>query len=101
VLEKEVHLLRQDVARVYEKLDEINTTLATAKGGWRTLMMIGGAAGARDCDHQPSHPVDSPQVIFAPPRRIASSLQEDRMGNTHWQGLTRTRHLLGVRNPYD
>lgn len=46
VLEKEVHLLRQDVARVYEKLDEINTTLATAKGGWRTLMMIGGAAGA-------------------------------------------------------
>lgn len=46
VLEKEVHLLRQDVAKVYEKLDEINTTLATAKGGWRTLMMIGGAAGA-------------------------------------------------------
>ncbi len=45
-LEKEVHLLRQDVARLYEKLDEINKTLAAAKGGWRTMMLIGGAAGA-------------------------------------------------------
>jgi hypothetical protein len=44
-LEKEVHLLRKDVAEVYAKLDQINQTLATAKGGWRTLMLIGGAAG--------------------------------------------------------
>lgn len=43
VLEKEVHLLRQEVGKLYEKLDEINTTLATAKGGWRTMMLIGGA----------------------------------------------------------
>ncbi|NBX97547.1 hypothetical protein EBQ81_01615 [bacterium] len=45
VLEKEVHLLRQDMAQIFEKLDSINQTLATAKGGWQTLMMIGGAAG--------------------------------------------------------
>jgi hypothetical protein len=44
-LEKEVHLLRQDMVRIFEKLDSINQTLASAKGGWRTLMMIGGAAG--------------------------------------------------------
>lgn len=43
VLEKEVHLLREEVRKLYEKLDEINTTLATAKGGWRTMMLIGGA----------------------------------------------------------
>lgn len=42
-LEKEVHLLRQDVARIFEKLDDINLTLSSAKGGWKTLLLIGGA----------------------------------------------------------
>lgn len=32
-------------ARQTEKIDLILTAMSEAKGGWRTLMMIGGAAG--------------------------------------------------------
>lgn len=44
-LEKDIQGLRDDMRRVFEKLDNINTTLSEAKGGWRTLMWVGGAGG--------------------------------------------------------
>ena len=45
-LERDVHEMRKDMRRLFEKLEEINTTLATAKGGWRTLMWVAGASAA-------------------------------------------------------
>lgn len=45
-LEKELHAAREDMRRIFEKLDSINTTLAEAKGGWRTFMAVGGAGVA-------------------------------------------------------
>ena len=44
-LEKDIQGLREDMRRVFEKLDNINTTLSEAKGGWRLLMWVGGAGG--------------------------------------------------------
>ena len=44
-LEREIQALRDDNKRIFEKLDTINTTLSEAKGGWRTLMWVGGASG--------------------------------------------------------
>lgn len=38
-LKTEVHALRTDIA-------EIKTILATAKGGWKVMLAVGGAAGA-------------------------------------------------------
>lgn len=38
--------LKQSLVQVTAKLDAVNTTLNEARGGWRTLMMMGGAAGA-------------------------------------------------------
>jgi hypothetical protein len=38
-LKGEVHALRRDIA-------EIKSILATAKGGWKTLMILGSIAGA-------------------------------------------------------
>lgn len=45
-LERDIQLLRKDLIRVFEKLDQINTTLATAKGGWKTMMWVAGASAA-------------------------------------------------------
>lgn len=44
-LEKDIQGLRKDMLRIFEKLDNINTTLSEAKGGWRTLMWVGGCSG--------------------------------------------------------
>jgi hypothetical protein len=41
-LEQDIHLMRKDVIKIYEKLDEISVTLATASGGWKAMMMLGG-----------------------------------------------------------
>lgn len=38
--------LRATNAQQNAKLDEVLRTMNEAKGGWRTLLMIGGAAGA-------------------------------------------------------
>lgn len=43
--ERDIGALQQQLARVEHKLDEVITTLSEAKGGWRTLMLIGGAGG--------------------------------------------------------
>ena len=51
-LQVEVAYLKAAVARLdlintaqSEKLDRVLAQLAEARGGWRTLMMLGGAAG--------------------------------------------------------
>jgi len=38
--------LRSTNAQQNEKLDRVLAQLAEARGGWRTLMLIGGAAGS-------------------------------------------------------
>jgi len=45
-LEKDITEMRKDLRKVYDKLDEINTTLATAKGGWKTMMWVAGGSAA-------------------------------------------------------
>lgn len=49
----EIEALRNEMARLAaavegqgKRLDEIGRTLAEARGGWRTLMVLGGAAAA-------------------------------------------------------
>lgn len=43
VLERELREVRDDQRRIFEKLEQISLTLSEAKGGWRTLMWVGGA----------------------------------------------------------
>lgn len=38
--------LRTTNAQLNDKLDEVLRTMHEAQGGWRTLMVIGGAAGS-------------------------------------------------------
>lgn len=45
-LERDIMLMRKDLIKVFEKLDQINTTLATAKGGWKTMMWVAGGSAA-------------------------------------------------------
>jgi hypothetical protein len=45
-LQDDMDKLVQSVAAMQESLAEINTTLSEAKGGWKVLMMFGGAGGA-------------------------------------------------------
>ena len=43
--EAEIELLQQQMDQVLFELKEIRTTLAEARGGWITLMWLGGAVG--------------------------------------------------------
>ena len=45
-LDKDLREMRDDMRRIFEKLDSINSTLAEAKGGWKTLMWVAGASAA-------------------------------------------------------
>lgn len=45
-LQDDMDKLVQSVAAMQESLAQINTTLSEAKGGWKVLMMFGGAGGA-------------------------------------------------------
>ena len=45
-LQADMDKLVNDMDDIKKTLSEINTTLAEARGGWRILMMIGGAGGA-------------------------------------------------------
>jgi len=38
--------LRDTNAQLNDKLDEVLRTMHAAQGGWRTLMVVGGAAGS-------------------------------------------------------
>lgn len=37
---------KQAIAAINAKLDTVSTTLTEARGGWRTLMAVGGAAAS-------------------------------------------------------
>ena len=43
--EAEIEKLLQQMDQVLFELKEIRTTLAEARGGWKTLMWLGGAVG--------------------------------------------------------
>jgi len=45
-LEQEVRQLSSQVTDMRKTLDTINDTLSQARGGWRTLMLFGGAGAA-------------------------------------------------------
>ena len=45
-LEQEVQQLSKQMEGMQMTLTSINNTLSEAKGGWRTLMMLGGAGAA-------------------------------------------------------
>ncbi len=45
-LEAEVENLRNEVAGLRTDVRELLQIVSTAKGGWRTLVMVGSAAGA-------------------------------------------------------
>lgn len=42
----QIETLRFQMEQVLQELHEIKATLAEAKGGWRMLMMMGGAGAA-------------------------------------------------------
>ena len=41
-----IDMLKARMTRMELKLDAIGTTLSEARGGWKTLLLVGGAAGA-------------------------------------------------------
>lgn len=45
-LQEDMDKIVESMAAMQKSLAEINTTLSEAKGGWKVLMMIGGAGGA-------------------------------------------------------
>lgn len=45
-LREKIDKLEDDVTTVSGKLDTVLEALTEAKGGWKTLMMVGGAAAA-------------------------------------------------------
>jgi prefoldin subunit 5 len=44
-LQSDMDAMATDISEIKKTLASINTTLAEAKGGWRVLMMFGGAGG--------------------------------------------------------
>jgi prefoldin subunit 5 len=45
-LQQHVKQLHRDMQAMNETLGEINRTLSEARGGWKTLMLVGGIAAA-------------------------------------------------------
>ena len=45
-LQENVRLLHEDMKAITAQLASIQATLSEAKGGWRTLMWVGGAGAA-------------------------------------------------------
>ena len=45
-MSKQVDDMRQAMGEMTQQLQQIQRTLATARGGWQTLMWAGGAAAA-------------------------------------------------------
>jgi hypothetical protein len=46
VLETEMRVVKDDVAEIKQDVRAIRDTLSQAKGGYKTLMLVGGMAGA-------------------------------------------------------
>jgi hypothetical protein len=45
-LQSDMDKMAADVEEIKKTLASINNTLSEAKGGWRVLMLVGGASGA-------------------------------------------------------
>ncbi len=45
-MEAQIETLVAQVTQLNAKVDAIDKTLSEAKGGWRMLLLVGGAAGA-------------------------------------------------------
>lgn len=45
-IQDDLDKIAAEMAEVRKALSEINKTLSEAKGGWKVLMLIGGAGGA-------------------------------------------------------
>lgn len=45
-LQEQVRQLHKDMQKMNATLSEINNTLSEARGGWKTLMLVGGIAAA-------------------------------------------------------
>lgn len=45
-LQEDVTEIRHDVTQIKDSVEEVRRILAEARGGWRTLMAIGGGAAA-------------------------------------------------------
>lgn len=43
-LQEQFKQLHRDMQKMNETLVQINTTLSEARGGWKTLMLVGGVA---------------------------------------------------------
>lgn len=43
-LERDIKNMRADIKEMSVTLHEINRTLSEARGGWKTLMLVGGVA---------------------------------------------------------
>jgi len=46
VIETEMKHLKSGMAELMDEIKAIRSQLDQARGGWRTLMLVGGAAGA-------------------------------------------------------
>ena len=46
VLETEMRVVKDDVGEIKTDVRAIRDTLSQAKGGWKTLMLVGGIAAA-------------------------------------------------------
>lgn len=44
-MEADLQEMKAQMAKMVEQMSAINTTLSTAKGGWKTLLLVGGAIG--------------------------------------------------------
>ena len=45
-LQSDMDKMAVDIEEIKKTLASINSTLSEAKGGWRVLMLVGGASGA-------------------------------------------------------
>jgi prefoldin subunit 5 len=45
-LQSDMDKMAADIEEIKKTLASINSTLSEAKGGWRVLMLVGGASGA-------------------------------------------------------
>ena len=45
-LQDDMDSMKEDVAAIRKSIEEINKTLSEAKGGWKTLVVVGGIASS-------------------------------------------------------
>lgn len=45
-LQKDMDAMKEDVAAIRKSIEEINTKLASAEGGWKVLIAVGSVVGS-------------------------------------------------------